>query len=155
MNQILRRLGIATAFSIATVAFMGCSSKFAPEEKLAESGVSVTGTVKYKGEKVEYAMIRIKGNDREATGKVGSDGTFVVNNCPPGEVKIGVNTAAARGDYQTVLMAGGKYTGPDGKEAKKVSMKFVDVPEKYADPETSGLKATLKPGTNTHDIVIE
>jgi hypothetical protein len=52
------------------------------------------------------------------------------------------------------LMAA-QYKGPDAKGQKKADVKFIDVPEDYANPETSGIKTTINKGANTYDIVIK
>jgi hypothetical protein len=143
------------ALVVGILTLLGCGGKFVREETLPESGVSVTGTVTYNGEKVMFGLVRVSGGGKEAAGKIDADGKYTVLNCPLGEVSLGVNTNAGRGDYQSAMMAGGVYKGPEGKGKGKVNVKFIDVPEKFADPATSGLKHTLAAGENKHDIVIK
>lgn len=154
MNRLIRAAS-AGLLAVGMVAAVGCSKNFAPEETLPESGASMKGTVSYGGEQLHYAMIRVKGNNHEATGKIGPDGTYLVENCPVGPITIGVNTDAGKGDYQSALMAGGAYTGPDGKGRKRVSLKLTEVPKKFFDPNTSGLTHTLSVGVNSHNIEIK
>lgn len=155
MSSVRMRRLAGGLLAVSLLALVGCGGRFVKEETLPESGVSVTGTVTYNGEKVMFGQVRVSGGDKEALGKIEADGTFVVRNCPQGEVSLGVNTNAGRGDYQSAMMAGGVYKGPDGKGRGKADVKFVDVPEKFADPATSGLKHTLAAGENKHDIVIK
>jgi hypothetical protein len=48
------------------------------------------------------------------------------------------------------------YKGPDGKAAESQvnKLKFVPVPTKYSDPDTSGLEFEVKKGVNIFDIVL-
>ena len=60
---------------------------------------------------------------------------------------------AGRGDFMSASMSK-TYQGPGTKGAKKNSLKFIEVPKKYHDPETTPLKTTVAKGPNTYDIVI-
>lgn len=153
----MRRVRTAAGglLAVGMAVLVGCNNRFAREETLPESGCSMKGTIQFGSEQVPFALIRVKGGGREATGKVGPEGTYLVENCPIGPVTIGVNTDAGKGDYHSALMAGGAYTGPDGKGRKRVNMTPVEVPKKYFDPDTSGLTHTLVGGENKHDIVIK
>jgi hypothetical protein len=150
-----RTWATAALFALGLVTLAGCGGKFAREETLPESGVSVTGTVTYNGEQVMFGLVRVSGGGKEAAGKIDADGKYTVLNCPQGEVTFSVNTNAGQGDYKAATMAGGAYKGPDGKGRGKVNLKFVEVPLKFAEPATSGLKHTLADGENKHDIVIK
>ena len=122
---------------------------------LPDSGAVVVGTVKYGGEDVQYALVVLQGADGStAAGMIDEEGRYRIPNAPLGEVRVGVNSNAARGLYQTALMRGGAMTGsPDGKTGrKKVSLRFIDVPVKYLDPAGSGLTTTVAKGENTFDI---
>jgi hypothetical protein len=140
-------LGRFAVTGLAALALAATScGKFVREERLPETGATLEGTVKYGDENVEFAMIQVLAANGSATGRVGPDGRYKVENAPVGEVKVGVNTMAARGDFQSKVMAAGASKGP--------APKFVEVPAKYADPEASGLATTVKSGSNTYDIVI-
>jgi hypothetical protein len=78
-----------------------------------------------------------------------------VPSVPLGLVKIGVDTEAMRGEVISRGMASA-YKGPDGKAAESQvnKLKFVPVPTKYSDPDTSGLEFEVKKGVNIFDIVL-
>jgi hypothetical protein len=78
-----------------------------------------------------------------------------VPSVPLGLVKIGVDTEAMRGEVISRGMASA-YKGPDGKAAESQAnkLKFVPVPTKYSDPDTSGLEFEVKKGVNIFDIVL-
>ncbi len=149
----IQRAGRGPAFillaSLAASLSLSCGST---SVQYPETGATLEGTVKYGSEPVPFALIIAVGQD-SATGKVDSDGRYTITNCPLGEVKLAVNTEAGKGDYMTVVMSASQ-PGPDGKGQKVNLPKFVDVPKKYHDPETSGLRTTVNKGSNTFDIVI-
>jgi hypothetical protein len=142
------------ALAAVALATTSCG-KFVREERLPESGATLEGTVKFGGEPVQFAMILVQTGNGSATGKVGDDGRYRVENVPLGEVKIGVNTRAAMGEYQSKVMSAGAYKGPEAVGKGKVTgIKFTAVPDKYHNPDSSGLTTTVSKGTNTFDIVI-
>ncbi|MEO2091495.1 MAG: hypothetical protein ABGY75_18720, partial [Gemmataceae bacterium] len=123
---------------------------------LAAAGATLEGTISYGGEQLHYAQIQVSGGGKVATGTIGEDGRYKVENAPTGEVTIGVNPKAAMSRYQTDVMQGGAMTGgPEGKAGrKKTAVKFTDIPEQFYEPDKSGLKTTVNKGSNTYDIVI-
>jgi hypothetical protein len=154
MSRTLARLaGVATA-GIA-VAVASCGGPHIPVA-LPETGATLEGTVKYGSEEIQFAMIMVQSPAGTAFGSIGDDGRYRLVNVPLGEVQVAVNTAAARGDFQSAVMAAGAMTGgPEGKSGRKrVNVKFIDVPPKYYDPATSGLGTTVSKGVITYDIVI-
>jgi hypothetical protein len=110
--------------------------------RLPETGATLEGTVKYGTEKVLVALVIAQGEGGAATGFIGEDGRYKMDNVPLGEVKLGVNVKAGEGQNKGKQMAGQKVP------------KTVAVPEKYADPATSGIKTTINKGENTFDIPI-
>src|SRR5438552_11231046 len=144
MRRVHERLalwGLAAAFAVLAAS---CGER---GERLPETGASLEGTISYGGAKVPFAMVTVMGQNGMATGNVREDGRYNVKNVPLGEVTIGVNTMAAKGEYVSKVMAESKGKG-------KSPSKFVDVPAKYQDPENSGLKTTVTKGVNAYDIVI-
>jgi hypothetical protein len=100
------------------------------EPKLRTGWATVAGTISYQGKplpggevmwctKQDGAMILRGGSIRE-------DGTFKLD-APTGPAKVAIHTA-------------------DLKKAN--SARYVELPAKYADPETSGLTYQVKPGEN-------
>lgn len=144
----------AAAFLCAGLAFVSIACGGVRQTSLDETGATLEGTIKYGTDDVQFAMVIAQTESGSATGKVGSDGKYKLQNVPLGEVLIGVNTDAATGDFQSAAMAGGSYKGPEAKGKAKVDIKFTKVPANFFDPKTSGLKTTVKTGTNTYDIVI-
>jgi hypothetical protein len=146
------RRGIrAAAVGLLLAGLAACSG--VPEEKLPDSGATLEGTIKYGGEEVGFAQVRASDGKSEAMGSVGEDGRYRLTNVPIGDVRVTVNTKAAMSDFQSAMMAAG-YKGADTKRLSKKAVKYVEVPAKYAEFDTSGLKTTVNKGPNTFDIVI-
>lgn len=137
---------IALSLALAAAAGVSCSRQKA--EQLPESGATLEGTITYGKEDVRFALIVVQAGNNSATGKVGEDGRYKVENVPLGQVKIGVNTEAGRGDYTSQAMA--RSQGGGGAPLPK----FVSVPAPYDDAETSGITTTVNKGANTYDIAI-
>ncbi len=138
-------LAVAAAFCLVLL-LMGCGPP-GSTITLPESGATLQGTVTYGNDRVMAAMVLAQGTGEPVTTFLDDDGRYQLTNVPLGEVRIGVNTAAAKGQAIGKAMAQtkGKAKGPP---------KILDVPPKYADPATSGLKTTITKGTNTFEIVI-
>lgn len=156
MTRLIRRatMGFAAAVVLALTA---CGDSSHIPVALPDSGAVVLGTVRYGGEDVQYALIVLQGQDGStAAGMIDEEGRYRVPNAPLGEVRVGVNSNAARGVYQTAIMRGGAMTGGPEEKAgrKKVNLRFIDVPVKYLDPASSGLTTAVVKGENTYDIVL-
>jgi hypothetical protein len=75
------------------------------------------------------------------------NGHYKMENVPLGEVSIGVNTSAGKG-----MMMGKAMAASKGQSS--AIPKITEVPTKYHDPSTSGIKTTISKGPNTFDIVV-
>ena len=146
---------------VGAAAIAGCGLLIAScgygvrEERLPETGATLEGTVTYGTEKVPVALIIVTGTSGSATGEIDeATGRYKVENVPLGEVKIAVNTEAAKGQMKGKLMSG-YYKGPEAK-AKGIMTppRIVDVNKKYANPDTSGLRTTINAGANSYDITM-
>jgi hypothetical protein len=153
MARIRVRLGTLVVAAVAA-AVAACGKGDHVERANPDSGATLEGTVKVGNEEVQFAQITAKGAGGVATGSIGEDGKYTLKNVPVGEVLIGVNTAAAQGDYQSAVMAAGAMSGgPQGKSGrKKVDVKMVHLKDQYFDPDKSGLKTTVNKGPNTYNI---
>jgi len=148
------RLGAAALVTACGLLTASCGYGV-KEERLPETGATLEGTVAYGAEKVPVALIIVAGEHGSATGHIDeATGRYRVENVPVGEVKIAVNTDAAKGEMQGKMMSG-YYKGPEAK-SKGISAapKVVDVPPRYRNPDTSGFKTTIQSGANTYDIKI-
>lgn len=124
----------------------GCSD----EQRLVLPEGTLQGKILYKGKPVPYALVVVNSGQNSSTGNADDEGNYVVKNVGAGEVQIGVNTDAGRGNMMSATMAAAQ-TGD-----KSLKPSFVDLPKKFFDPTTSGLVAKVENGTgvNSFDIVI-
>jgi hypothetical protein len=118
------------------------------EYRLPETGATLEGTITYNGETVSMAQISVLSDKGQALGSIDS-GHFKIDRAPLGEVKIGINTEAERGNAIGLAMARSKGVGSGP------APKFISLPAKYWDPDTSGITTTIKKGKNTLDIVLK
>ncbi len=125
--------------------FAGCARY---EYRLPETGATLEGTITYNGETVQMAQINVLSDKGQSLGVI-DDGRYKVERVPLGEIKIGINTEAERGNFigQSMARSKGVATGP--------ALKFIALPAKYWDADTSGVTTTVKKGQNTFNIVLK
>jgi len=134
-NRIVRRTSVFVSALVATLIVPGCGSS-GPE--LA----AVYGKVTYNGKPVPMGTVSFQPDapdGRVAVGEIEPDGTYMLQTENPGD-------GAQLGNYHVAISA---VDAPvlDYIPAKPVPPKRL-VPEKYEKPETSGLTATVKSGSN-------
>lgn len=149
MRQMFRPGALLTLGAVC-LCIQGCGPT---EYRLPETGATLEGTVTLGDKPVPAAMIILAGRDGAATGNIGADGRYKIENAPLGEVKIAVNTEAAKGQMMGEMMARSVQGGEGGNPTPAPA--FLDVPKKFWDPESSGIKTTIQKGANKHDIELE
>lgn len=107
---------------------------------------SVSGKVTYKGQPVPkgtITFIATSAEGRNATGELDPEGNYTLQTEAPGD-------GALLGDYNVTIYA---HDEPilDYIPTTPVKPKIL-APVKYEKPETSGLKATVKSGSNRFDF---
>jgi hypothetical protein len=112
-----------------------------------ETGATLEGTVKYGSDKVGVALVIAQNTTGASSAFIDDDGRYKLTNVPLGEVSIGVNTEAGKGQAMGKAMAAAQ-----GKA--KGAPRILDVPMRFADPTSSGIKTTVNKGENTFDVVI-
>jgi hypothetical protein len=133
------------ALLACALVFAGC--RLSGDVQYPETGATLEGTVTYGKEKVGAALVVAQNDSGAATAFVDENGHYKLENVPLGDVNIGVNTEAGKGEAVGRAMAAAQ-----GKA--KGAPKIVDVPKKFADPATSGINTKISKGANTFDIVI-
>jgi len=102
----------------------------------------VQGTVTLEGKPLVGAEIRfISADGWTALGQVERDGTYRLMTFQPDD-------GAVPGTYRVVVQSP-QVKGPTG------DVTLMTIPERYADPETSGLRATVNAGFNSIDFNLE
>ena len=106
----------------------------------------VSGKVTYQGKPVPKGTVSFVSTDpgrRNATGQLDQSGYYRLQTEEPDD-------GAELGDYQVTLYS---HEEPILDYRPKVPVKAQRlVPQKYEDPKTSGLKRTVKSGSNTFDF---
>lgn len=145
---MIRLLILLSALSIT-----GCGQV---AHEIPDTGATLEGSVTLNGTPIPLALIIVRSENATADFVVREEGKYKVPSVPLGLVKIGVDTEAMRGEVISRNMASA-YKGPDGKmkEEQAKKLKFVPVPAKYADPETSGLEFEIIKGSNTFNIILK
>ncbi|HVS36768.1 MAG TPA: hypothetical protein VMS17_14500 [Gemmataceae bacterium] len=124
---------------------------------------TVTGTVVLKGgpngdQTLKGGTITFYSADGKTVGgqaEIQENGTYKVDKVPAGDSKVVVSTEMLnqQGKGRAGPPPGTKVNpnDPNADPAAKAQARYVAIPLKYADPEQSGLKFTVKAGSNTYD----
>jgi hypothetical protein len=125
MFEIMKKSFLFSSMILILLALaVGCGKRAAKVE--AGRGM-VSGTVSLDGKLLGGGMITftsVKDSNYSVALMIRTDGTFLVDNAPVGDVLVAVETESA------------KVLNPKG---------YVPIPAKYTKVETSGLKATIDP----------
>ena len=138
MNMVHAARGMRAPASvgvcIALAALVGCGNA---------TKATVAGKVTYKGSPLTGGALTL--HPAQGGGPfsvfIRTDGTFNVGDAPIGPMDVAISTD----DVVDASPAGS--VPPELKPAKKVA-----IPERYKDPETSGLRWDVKPGMNARDF---
>jgi hypothetical protein len=128
--------GMALAFTIAMLA-AACGPS-------GPVKVTVKGNVTYKGKKMTSGIVTFNSdNGSYSAASIMEDGTYIMTDVLPGEIGVGVMESP---------QGSGSSSG-DGPS--KPSMPAANLPQKFRDPSTSGLKFTVKVDTKELDIKMD
>ena len=125
--------------AVAVMAAAGCSG--------GVGKVTVQGTISYKGQPLRSGLLKFVGPGATySAASIQPDGKFIITDVVPGEVKVGV-METPRGS--------GAPSSNDQKTSSRPPPPPVSLPEKYRNPETSGLTYTITPSTTELTIDIQ
>jgi hypothetical protein len=108
----------------------------------------VSGKVLFQGQPLPGGQITFFAvKDGFATTEViNTDGSYSIK-APVGEVQISVNNQMLRAGQLDR-----SHPQRPGKEEETIQGKYVQIPNRYAAPDRSGLTYTVKSGQQTHDV---
>jgi hypothetical protein len=134
---------LGSSLLLLTVACAGCG----------RGTGTVSGTVKFNEKPLPGGTIVFHPHDGSAVrGAIETDGSFSVADVPAGPVKIAVVTLAAPRNLGNPDGFVFKDAKASDKDRSGVAKQYVTIPERYRDPEKSGLEYTVKTGSQTKDI---
>jgi hypothetical protein len=118
---------------------------------------TVTGFVKYKDKIVKGGTVTfVAKGGASGSSPIAEDGSYTVSNIPVGDVQITVETASMKPSGMDV---GHKYKPPPGAPPEaaagmggKSKDRYVQIPDSYNNPSTSGLTYTVKSGNQEFPI---
>jgi hypothetical protein len=115
---------------------------------------TVTGKVTYRGRPVTYGSVTfLSANKMARFGVIQPDGSYTVENVPPGTVRIGVisrdpaKSRAARRKRQS--------SPPGNPPAASAATGWFPLPPQFETAETSGLSFTVTSGRVHYDIELK
>ena len=138
-SQLSAKWLIFSALAAATALASGCGDQGVKK-------VTVNGTVTYKGQPVRSGIVHFIGPEGAYTAAVlQSDGTFIMTDVVPGEVKVGVMESPQ-----------GTSDSSSGKDApSRPTKEAASLPDKYRAAETSGLTYQITPDTTELKIELK
>jgi hypothetical protein len=133
---------------IALLVVVFVSPVFADDKKPEPKGEPVEGTVTYKGQPLPAGTITFVSKDGKVTvaAPIAADGTYRAT-VPVGEYRVAVSTME--------LKKADPKNPPKPGDPKEPPKKFVLIPAKYGDPNTSGLTYSVQKGKQVYDIALE
>jgi hypothetical protein len=103
--------------------------------------VTVSGTVSHKGQPLTSGILQFVGPEGSySAASIQSDGTYIITDVVPGEVKVGVQQAP---------QGSGSSSGEQTPAPKAAP---VTLPDKYRNPETSEVKYSITEATSQLNI---
>lgn len=122
----------------------------------------VSGVITYKGQPLKSGQVVFQPDGGTmVAAEIGPDGRYSLSGVPEGTVKIGVSVIdpGVTQHFRDLSAAGQSKGARDGKDAPKkptgTPVQFHAVPQKYGDPNGSGLTYEVKSGTQTHNIDLQ
>jgi hypothetical protein len=138
----------------------------------SKTPAEIKGVIRYNGQLVKGGTIRFQSKDAGTYGSViHDDGSYSVMQVAPGDMVVTIETESANPDIVNPLPAGidggqgamsmeaimekrrsAGAKSAEGTGSVKRKENYLKIPEKYADPNQSGLMATLGRGSLTKDF---
>jgi hypothetical protein len=114
---------------------------------------TVQGKVTHRGKALACGTVLLVGADGvTVAGEIAGDGSYAVAGVTAGPVQVGVVSKPPRAGARP-SRGGPVRTRTDARASPAADRsKWFPIPEKYAEPTTSGLGLTLQAGANTQDI---
>jgi len=143
---------LAALFVVGSLGAVGCGS----------STGTVSGKVYYKDSPLKGGNVTFVNASKQVSrlATIEEDGTYKVEKLPVGEVTITVETQSLKPSGRVLPT----YTSPAGKEGSggykppdfaANAKRYQPIPDRYAKPETTPLKYTVKGGSQNFDLKLD
>jgi hypothetical protein len=142
--------------------FLVIASGCGYRNRATPSGVS--GHITYKGKPLPGGTVTFyPGSGGAYTGTIDKDGKYSVADVPAGTMTVSVETSSVKPRPNLQYGKGAQKMeaspGPGGSAGTSPSgptgENYVEIPAKYANPQTSGLSATLTAGSQVKDFALD
>jgi hypothetical protein len=134
------------AVAVPVFAALGCGGGHA----------DFSGKVTYKGKPLYRGAITIVGDDTKIlVAAIGDDGTFEFHGVATGTVRIGILCPEPSADHpsnQSDVAKKLRQQGPPSNNSPDERRKWFRIPNRYSQPETSGLTAEISGPATTKEI---
>jgi hypothetical protein len=137
-----RSYALGAGLAVLAALASGCGTKT----------TTVSGKVAYQGKPVVWGNVAVVASDGiNYPATIALDGTFVIENVPPGRCKIGVNSpnpesrSGGRGGGAEGAVGLGTRV-PEDTRPRPPAGAWFEIPDKYMDPLASGLTGEIKAG---------
>lgn len=143
-----RCLAAGSLCLVVFVGLTGCSGK-----------TNLYGKVTYQGKPVTSGSVILVGPDGVAgVGNIEEDGKYAVNGITAGTIKVGVSSPSPSQSKPSRAAArqpnpGGR--GPAPAPNPRPDPKWFPIPDKFSDPEKSGVVITVGAGSVEHPIELK
>ena len=145
-------LGRSVAVATAVIVTIGSMVFFPGCGRSGFDTIAVKGRVTYEGEPLVGGLVRFYAVDRaqgrSAKARIAPDGTFVVKT-------LSNTSGLVPGEYKVaVLLQKLPEHNPTPEQIAAAEANKMELPERFFNPETSGLRFTLEPsdGAQTYNI---
>jgi hypothetical protein len=144
-----RSLALLAFFGFVLTAVTGCA------DAIKASKGTASGKITYKGAAVTGGRINFWAGGKDGVsygGPIANDGTYKVEGIPPGSAQVTVETDSAKSaanPYGSVKPPRGVTMPPPPQVSPVNAPVYVKIPEKYKDPEKSGLTLEVTKGSQS------
>jgi hypothetical protein len=131
---------------LAVLALVGCGP----------SSGSISGKVTYKDKPLPGGTVAFLTSDQKVkTAIINNDGSYTIDKVTVGPAKISVSPPVAAGKMPKGMKMDPSKMGAPAGAAPPTDDKPVSLPDKYKDPEKSGLTYTIIKGKQEHNIELK
>ena len=118
------------------------------------SGATIEGKVRYKGAPLTTGSVTFNSDGVIRTASIDKDGTYRIQDCPPGEVKIAIAVHVVKVPTTPPAGAAPPKVNMPGKPGtpEQNAVAPVQIDAKYQNANTSGLTYPVQAGTQSYDI---